>query len=218
MDGEQTHVSEDGNLVESSSGREEGPVIESGPCLEPFVGMEFESEEAAQAFYGVYATRVGFVMRLDEFRRSTHEGEVVWRMLVCDRKGIQRSRQKGTVKNGKPRVITRAGGKASIVVELEKEKSGKWVVTEFVKEHNHPLVVAPAYSPNVLPSQTPDEKDVKIQELTAELQRERKRSSAYLEQLHTILRDMEEHSGHLLRNIDDVVWTLREIESNRTTF
>lgn len=60
-----------------------------------------------------------------------------------------------------------------------------------------------------------DEKDVKIRELTAELQRERKRSAAYQEQLEMVLRDMEEHSSHLSRNIDDIIQSVREIESKR---
>jgi uncharacterized protein YhaN len=60
-----------------------------------------------------------------------------------------------------------------------------------------------------------DEKDVKIRELTAELQRERKRSAAFQEQLDMVLRDMEDHSNNLSRNIDDIVQSVREIESKR---
>ncbi|KAK7838586.1 hypothetical protein CFP56_019474 [Quercus suber] len=60
-----------------------------------------------------------------------------------------------------------------------------------------------------------DEKDVKIRELTAELQRERKRSAAFQEQLDMVLKDTEDHSHHLSRNIDDIVQSAREIESKR---
>lgn len=60
-----------------------------------------------------------------------------------------------------------------------------------------------------------DEKDVKIRELTAELQRERKRSAAYQEQLDIVLREMEEHSSHLSRNIDDIIQSVKDIESKR---
>lgn len=60
-----------------------------------------------------------------------------------------------------------------------------------------------------------DEKDIKIRELTAELQRERKRSAAYQEQLEMVLRDMEDHSHHLSRNIDDIVQSVKEIETKR---
>lgn len=63
-----------------------------------------------------------------------------------------------------------------------------------------------------------DEKDAKIRELTAELQQERKRCAAYQEQLAMILRDMEEHSNHLARNIDNIIQSVRDIESKNNAF
>ncbi|KAK8717848.1 hypothetical protein V6N13_045101 [Hibiscus sabdariffa] len=180
---------------------------------EPYVGMEFESEEAAKVFYDAYATRVGFIMRVDAFRRSMRDGKVVWRRLVCNKEGFRKLRPRRS-ENRKPRAITREGCKAMIVVK--KEKTGKWVVTKFVKEHNHPLVPIPINGRRtMLLSQTPDEKDVKIRELTAELHRERKRSAAIQEQLDMVLREMEEHSNHLSRNIDDIVQSVREIETKQ---
>ncbi|XP_034933320.1 protein FAR1-RELATED SEQUENCE 2 [Populus alba] len=208
-------MSEDGDMdqiVESSNGKELA-ISEASSDMEPCVGMEFESEEAAKVFYDAYATHVGFIMRVDAFRRSMRDGKVVWRRLVCNKEGFRKLRPRRS-ENRKPRAVTREGCKAMIVVK--KEKAGKWVVTRFVKEHNHPLVPTPANGRRtVLLSQTPDEKDVKIRELTAELQRERKRSAAYQEQLDMVLRDMEEHSNHLSRNIDDIVQSVKEIESRR---
>ncbi|KAL5562229.1 hypothetical protein UlMin_031976 [Ulmus minor] len=201
---------EDGNAVETSN-EKETVSIEVSPDMEPSVGMEFESEEAAKVFYDAYATHLGFIMRVDAFRRSMRDGKVVWRRLVCNKEGFRKLRPKRS-ENRKPRAVTREGCKAMIVVK--KEKTGKWVVTRFVKEHNHPLVATPANGRrSVILSQTPDEKDVKIRELTAELQRERKRSAAYEEQLEMVLREMEEHSKHLSRNIDDIVQSVKEIES-----
>ncbi|XWS31178.1 hypothetical protein CRYUN_Cryun23aG0055100 [Craigia yunnanensis] len=180
---------------------------------EPYVGMEFESEEAAKVFYDAYATRVGFIMRVDAFRRSMRDGRVVWRRLVCNKEGFRKLRPRRS-ENRKPRAITREGCKAMIVVK--KEKTGKWVVTRFVNEHNHQLVPIPTNGRrSKLLSQTPDEKDVKIRELTAELQQERKRSAAFQEQLDMVLREMEEHSNHLSKNINDIVQSVREIESKR---
>ncbi|XP_011009606.1 PREDICTED: protein FAR1-RELATED SEQUENCE 2 [Populus euphratica] len=208
-------MSEDGDMdqiVESSNGKELA-ISEASSDMEPCVGMEFDSEEAAKVFYDAYATHVGFIMRVDAFRRSMRDGKVVWRRLVCNKEGFRKLRPRRS-ENRKPRAVTREGCKAMIVVK--KEKAGKWVVTRFVKEHNHPLVPTPANGRRtVLLSQTPDEKDVKIRELTAELQRERKRSAAYQEQLDMVLRDMEEHSNHLSRNIDDIVQSVKEIESRR---
>ncbi|KAJ6329639.1 hypothetical protein OIU77_011167 [Salix suchowensis] len=208
-------MSEDGDMdqiVESSNGKELA-ISDASSDIEPCVGMEFESEEAAKVFYDAYATHVGFIMRVDAFRRSMRDGKVVWRRLVCNKEGFRKLRPRRS-ENRKPRAVTREGCKAMIVVK--KEKAGKWAVTRFVKEHNHPLVPTPANGRRtVLLSQTPDEKDIKIRELTAELQRERKRSAAYQEQLDMVLRDMEEHSNHLSRNIDDIVQSVKEIESRR---
>ncbi|XP_021907125.1 protein FAR1-RELATED SEQUENCE 5 isoform X2 [Carica papaya] len=204
-------MAEDGEMIESSNGK--GLANEECSDMEPYQGMEFESEEAAKVFYDAYATRLGFIMRVDAFRRSMRDGKVVWRRLVCNKEGFRKLRPRRS-ENRKPRAITREGCKAMIVVK--KDKSGKWVVTRFVKEHNHQLVPIPANGRrSIVLSQTPDEKDIKIRELTAELQRERKRCAAYQEQLDSILRDMEEHSDHLTRNIDDIVQSVREIESKR---
>lgn len=143
---------EDGEMIESSNGKE---LVEheGNSKMEPHVGMEFESEEAAKVFYDTYATHLGFIMRVDAFRRSMRDGKVVWRRLVCNKEGFRKFRPRRS-ENRKPRAITREGCKAMIVVK--KEKTGKWVVTRFVKEHNHPLVATPANSRRtVLLSQTP---------------------------------------------------------------
>ncbi|GLT73339.1 hypothetical protein SLA2020_452070 [Shorea laevis] len=69
------------------------------------------------------------------------------------KEGFRKLRPKRS-ENRKPRAITREGCKAMIVVK--KEKTGKWIVTRFVKEHNHPLVATPANGRrSVLLSQTP---------------------------------------------------------------
>ncbi|EOA29636.1 hypothetical protein CARUB_v10014621mg [Capsella rubella] len=205
---EHSQPEEEEEMMESSDGKY---IVtnETSPLVEPFIGMEFESEASAKSFYDSYATVMGFVMRVDAFRRSMRDGTVVWRRLVCNKEGFRRLRPRRS-ESRKPRAITREGCKALIVVK--REKSGKWVVTKFVKEHNHPL------SPNVgrssQLSQTP--KDAKIRELSAELSRERKRCAALQQQLDMVLEEMEEHSNHLSTNINNVIQSVREIES--TTF
>ncbi|XP_062081275.1 protein FAR1-RELATED SEQUENCE 5 [Humulus lupulus] len=215
MDDHPSIIEDDGDTLENSNGNE---IVIAEECsdMEPYVGMEFESEEASKVFYDAYATQLGFIMRVDAFRRSMRDGKVVWRRLVCNKEGFRKLRPKRS-ENRKPRAITREGCKAMIVVK--KEKSGNWVVTRFVKEHNHPLIITPANGRrSVVLSQTPDDKDVKIRELTAELQRERKRSAAFQEQLDMVLRDMEEHSNHLSRNIDDIVESVKKIEGKKVAF
>lgn len=206
-------------VVESSSGKEltTNGVLEAEGHLnmEPYVGMEFESEEAAKAYYSTYATHLGFIMRVDAFRRSMRNGELVWRRLVCNKEGFSKSRQSQSGKR-KCRAI-REGCKAMIIVK--KEQSGKWVVAKLVKEHNHPLIVKPVNTrKGAILCQTPDDKDVKIRELAAELQKERKRSAALQEQLDMVLIDMEDHSEQLSKNISDIVKSVKELESRKTVF
>nr|POE78402.1 protein far1-related sequence 5 [Quercus suber] len=53
---------EDGDMIESSNGKDLVST-EGSSDMEPYVGMDFESEEAAKVFYDAYATCMGFIMR-----------------------------------------------------------------------------------------------------------------------------------------------------------
>lgn len=130
---------EQAGAVESSVGAE--LFYERDMILEPFEGMEFESEDAAKIFYDDYARRVGFVMRVMSCRRSERDGKILARRLGCNKEGhcVSIRGKFGPVR--KPRPSTREGCKAMIHVKYD--KSGKWVITKFVKDHNHPLVVSP---------------------------------------------------------------------------
>ena len=114
--------------------------FEEDPVVEPCVGMEFESEDAAKEFYDEYARRTGFVMRIDQCRRSEVDKRILSRRLSCNKQGfyVKIRDQFGPVR--KPRPSTRQGCKAMMLVKLN--KSGKWVVTRFIKDHTHPLVVS----------------------------------------------------------------------------
>ncbi|KAB1209865.1 Protein FAR1-RELATED SEQUENCE 5 [Morella rubra] len=108
--------------------------------LEPYEGMEFESEEAAKAFYNSYARRVGFSTRVSSSRRSRRDGAIIQRQFVCAKEGFRNLNEKRTKDREikRPRTITRVGCKASLSVKMQ--DSGKWVVSGFVREHNHELV------------------------------------------------------------------------------
>ncbi|KAJ7980691.1 protein FAR1-RELATED SEQUENCE 5 [Quillaja saponaria] len=168
--------------------------------------MEFDSEDAAKMFYDEYARGVGFVMRVMSCRRSERDGRILARRLGCNKEGhcVSIRGKFGAVR--KPRPSTREGCKAMIHVKYE--KSGKWVITKFVKDHNHPLMVSPREA-----RQTMDEKDKKIQELTAELRNKRRLSATYQEQLIACMKIVEEHSDRLSKKIQNVVNNLREFES-----
>lgn len=108
--------------------------------LEPYDGMEFESEEAAKAFYNSYARRVGFSTRVSSSRRSRRDGAIIQRQFVCAKEGFRNLNEKRTKDREikRPRTVTRVGCKASLSVKMQ--DSGKWVVSGFVREHNHELV------------------------------------------------------------------------------
>ncbi|KAI3859892.1 hypothetical protein MKW92_003933 [Papaver armeniacum] len=110
--------------------------------LEPFEGMEFESEEAARIFYNSYARRIGFSTRVSVYHRSRRDGAIICRQIVCSRQGFRHDRDRdgnsSESRSKRQRAVTRVGCKAMIMVK--KQDSGKWIVSKFVKEHNHELV------------------------------------------------------------------------------
>ncbi|XP_021284090.1 protein FAR1-RELATED SEQUENCE 5-like [Herrania umbratica] len=106
------------------------------PNLEPYEGMEFDSEQAARIFYNSYARRIGFSTRVSVYQRSRRDGSIICRQIVCSREGFRRDAGQNSSK--RQRTITRVGCKAQITVK--KQTSGKWAVSKLVKEHNHELV------------------------------------------------------------------------------
>ncbi|KAF6174200.1 hypothetical protein GIB67_033732 [Kingdonia uniflora] len=143
------HPVDDDDMFESPSGvtGRELYIPEGDTNLEPFVGMEFESEEAAKAFYNSYARRTGFSTRVSMSRRSRRDGAIIQRSFVCAKEGFrvekERTGSDGIIVSNKvkrPRAVTRVGCKAVMAVKIQ--DSGKWVVTGFEKEHNHELVPA----------------------------------------------------------------------------
>ncbi|XP_047973774.1 protein FAR1-RELATED SEQUENCE 5 [Salvia hispanica] len=136
--------SNDANSLGSGSGETSfsvGVYIPEGDHdLEPCEGMEFESEEAAKAFYNSYARRVGFSTRVSSSRRSRKDGAIIQRSFVCAKEGFRNLNEKRTMDREikRPRTVTRVGCKASLSVKIQ--ESGKWLVSGFVKEHNHDLV------------------------------------------------------------------------------
>ncbi|KAM4106002.1 hypothetical protein ACJW30_04G030600 [Castanea mollissima] len=168
--------------------------------------MLFESEEAAKAFYDEYAKRQGFLTRIVSSRKSERDGSIISRRLACNKEGFNvNSQRRGQVRIRK-RESKREGCMAMFLVK--REKPGRWVVTKFVRDHNHPLVIS---SEKGRP--TPDEKDRRIRELSSELHRANQHLAACREQLRTFMTYVEEHTECLSRTVEDVVHRIREVES-----
>ncbi|KZV52373.1 hypothetical protein F511_32596 [Dorcoceras hygrometricum] len=179
--------------------------MEGSEVVEPYVGMEFESEDDAKRFYNNYAQRVGFVVRIMQRRRSEVDGRTLARRLGCNKQGFSPN-VKGKMGPGKkPRPNVREGCKATILFKME--KSGKWVVTRFVKEHNHPSV-ATAHAYTMV-----RDKDKKIQELTQELLRQDQLCADYRERLLNLLATIEKEADHLSSRVLSVVESVRKAEA-----
>ncbi|KAL4375894.1 hypothetical protein GQ457_02G004850 [Hibiscus cannabinus] len=175
--------------------------------IEPYVGMEFESEDDAKKFYIEYGRRIGFVVRIMQRRRSGVDGRTLARRLGCNKQGFSPN-HKGTLgAEKKPRPSAREGCKATILVKME--KNGKWVVTRFEKEHNHPLILT-ANGVNTM-----GDKDKKIEELTLELERQEQLCSAYRENLFAFMHNVEQETEELSSKIEVIVDNLRKIEAER---
>ncbi|XWS31180.1 hypothetical protein CRYUN_Cryun23aG0055300 [Craigia yunnanensis] len=188
-----------------------------GDDVEPYIGMEFKSRDAAREFYVVYGRRTGFTVRIHHNRRSRISNMVIGQDFVCSKEGFREKKymyRKDRVLPPPP--ITREGCPAMLRLALRDGE--KWVVTKFVKEHNHSLM-----SPGKVPWRGPaknliseDEKDQRIRELTLELNNEKqkckRRCAAYQEQLCMILKFVEEHTDQLSKRVQDIVKKIRELE------
>ncbi|XP_057780938.1 protein FAR1-RELATED SEQUENCE 5-like isoform X1 [Salvia miltiorrhiza] len=210
---------------------------EGGEVVEPHVGMEFDSEDDARRFYNDYARRVGFVVRVMQRRRSEIDGRTLARRLGCNKQGFSPNTKGMIGPEKKPRPSAREGCKATILFKLE--KSGKWVVTRFVKEHNHPLVVTAQEDTNVV-RPTPSsshiyqlfqqklpvliicsrmqlDKDKRIQELARELQRQEELCAAYRERLINLLSTVESQADQMSSKVLAVVESVKKAEAEALT-
>ncbi|CAA2977673.1 FAR1-RELATED SEQUENCE 2-like, partial [Olea europaea subsp. europaea] len=172
---------------------------------EPYEGMLFESEDAARAYYDEYAERIGFATRILSSRKSERDGSIISRGLGC--RGIPDNHRSDTIlneKGEKRREICTA------MIVVKRDKPGRWIVRKFVRDHNHPLVIS-------LSKKRPtfDEKDKKIQELTAELRVKKRLSASYRDQLLTLMKDVENHNDHLTEKVQIVRNNLKELEAKR---
>lgn len=110
-----------------------------GNTIEPYIGMEFKSRDDARECYVVYGRRTGFTVRIHHNRRSRINNTVIGQDFVCSKEGFREKKyvyRKDRVLPPPP--ITREGCPAMLRVALR--DGDKWVVTKFIKEHNHTLM------------------------------------------------------------------------------
>lgn len=86
-------------------------------------GLEFDSVEDAQEFYNVYATEVGFKIQIGQLYRSRVDGSVNSQKFLCSKEVF----------------LTNSRTGCPAFVRLQRADSGKWILANIRKEHNHEL-------------------------------------------------------------------------------
>ncbi|KAI3853381.1 hypothetical protein MKX03_026389 [Papaver bracteatum] len=195
---------------------------------EPYVGMVFKSADDGREYYSEYGRLNGFTIRVNRKRRSRIDRAVIGFDYVCSKEGFRRKKSSKEEKVARLSRQTRVGCKAILVIAYKRDLE-KWVVTNFVREHNHELMV---------PSEVPlrpidkgplneDEKDKRIRELTTKLYNEKQRfqrqcaayeerCDAYKAQLSKIMKDIDMHTDHLTMTVQTVVQSIKEIEDEES--
>ncbi|XVF37703.1 hypothetical protein REPUB_Repub20aG0032400 [Reevesia pubescens] len=195
-------------IAESCTGDESGS-CELNLNQEPREGMLFESAEAAKAFYDEYARRVGFLTRIISSRKS-EDGSIIHRRLACNKEGFNQNRQKSTRVRIRKRESKREGCMARM--NVKREKPGRYVISKFVKEHNHPLLITSGKDQSYH-----DDKDKKIQELSSELDHADQELVACRELLCAFMTSIEEHTNRLSKTVESAVQNIREIARDSYT-
>ncbi|XP_009767065.1 protein FAR-RED IMPAIRED RESPONSE 1 isoform X1 [Nicotiana sylvestris] len=114
--------------------------VEGNADLEPRDGIEFESHEAAYAFYQEYAKSMGFTTSIKNSRRSKKSKEFIDAKFACSRYGVTPESDAGTSRRPS---VKKTDCKASM--HVKRKRDGKWYIHEFIKDHNHELLPALAY-------------------------------------------------------------------------
>ncbi|RDX76178.1 Protein FAR1-RELATED SEQUENCE 5, partial [Mucuna pruriens] len=101
----------------------------------PIIGLEFENLEAWE-FLNEYGKEVGFGVRR-QFKNKLKEDDVVTSCkYVCCKEGLRKpDKRDGQVTKHKAETRTNC----YVRIGLSLGKNGKYVIHEFVEEHNHPL-------------------------------------------------------------------------------
>lgn len=125
------------SIPDETKGESENP-FNNGDIQEPVHGMEFESPDAARAFYSAYAKKIGFSVRNSKSFTSRVDDTVIMRRFVCSKQGMPTKKDPfDLTKKRRNRVSSREGCKA--MLQVNRRENGLWSVSRCVLEHCHPL-------------------------------------------------------------------------------
>ncbi|KAK7824174.1 protein far-red impaired response 1 [Quercus suber] len=123
-----------------SSPKRDVAMFEGDTDFEPRNGIEFESHEAAYSFYQEYAKSMGFTTSIKNSRRSKKSKEFIDAKFACSRYGVTPESDSGSSRRPS---VKKTDCKASM--HVKRRADGKWIIHEFIKDHNHELLPALAY-------------------------------------------------------------------------
>ncbi|XP_020259150.1 protein FAR-RED IMPAIRED RESPONSE 1-like, partial [Asparagus officinalis] len=98
--------------------------------VEPCKGMDFKTQEEAYSYYKKYARSYGFGVSIKASRRSKKTNEFIDVKYACKRHGEKRK-----LDAIHPRPCLKIGCRA--MLHAKRIEDEKWVVHEFIKDHNH---------------------------------------------------------------------------------
>ncbi|KAF9589136.1 hypothetical protein IFM89_019186, partial [Coptis chinensis] len=101
----------------------------------PCVRIEFDSHDDAYEFYNRYAGQVGFSVRKSSTCKSKPSNELIGRIFCCSLEGVRDLRSKPFEERSRNKADSKTGCKAMIAIR--RRKSDTWIVSQFVKVHNH---------------------------------------------------------------------------------
>ncbi|KAJ7967551.1 Protein FAR-RED IMPAIRED RESPONSE 1 [Quillaja saponaria] len=122
------------------SPKRDAPVFEGDRDFEPHDGIEFHSHEEAYSLYQEYAKSMGFTTSIKNSRRSKKTKEFIDAKFACSRYGVTPESDSGSSRRSS---VKKTDCKACM--HVKRRPDGKWIVHEFIKEHNHELLPALSY-------------------------------------------------------------------------
>ncbi|XP_015932831.1 protein FAR1-RELATED SEQUENCE 5-like [Arachis duranensis] len=125
--------------------------------IEDIWGLAFDTESQVCEFYAKYAKCYGFMSRKD-LKTVDANGNINTRQLVCNKAGERHWKHlKRDNRQREHRAITRVNCKVRIRF-IRHYRTGKWKVSVFQSEHNHPLC-PPKYRHLIAANRKLDEAD-----------------------------------------------------------
>ncbi|XP_071676991.1 protein FAR1-RELATED SEQUENCE 5-like [Lolium perenne] len=123
---------------ESGSDGEVQSTPEGFAPRKPYLGMKFDTWEAAKVHYNRYAEHVGFSMKMSSSRNSVLDKQKDKYLFVCNKSGTNSEKEETEAVKLRNRAITiRTNCQAKMRV---KRKGSIWEVTQFIEEHTHETI------------------------------------------------------------------------------